>query len=176
MCDNSGQLVDVKASNRVPPCADMRRSVGRPEAVAVTGILGRLRGWARSIKRDVIALYLASRDPRVPWHAKAMAVCVVAYALSPIDLIPDFIPVLGYLDELVVLPLGILLAVRLVPADLMVEFREEANRWGERPTSRAGAAVIVVLWLLAAGLLLWMFWPQRLMAQAPCVAVPGAAG
>ena len=75
----------------------------------------RLRGWARDIKRDVHALYLSARDPRVPWYAKAVAVVVAAYALSPIDLIPDFIPVLGYLDDLILVPLGILLAVRLIP-------------------------------------------------------------
>ena len=89
-----------------------------------------------------------------------MATCVAAYALSPIDLIPDFIPVLGYLDEVVILPLGIVLAVRLVPPDLMAEFRREADRLGERPTSRAGAAMIIVLWLLAAAALLWAFWPR----------------
>jgi len=74
-------------------------------------MLARLRGWARRAKRDVVALYLATRDPHVPWYAKAVATCVVAYALSPIDLIPDFIPVLGYLDEVFILPIGIVLAV-----------------------------------------------------------------
>ena len=123
-------------------------------------MLARLRGWARRAKRDVVALHLATRDPRVPWHAKVVAICVAAYALSPIDLIPDFIPVLGYLDEVVILPLGIVLAVRLVPPDLMAEFRREADRLGERPTSRAGAAMIIVLWLLAAAALLWAFWPR----------------
>jgi uncharacterized membrane protein YkvA (DUF1232 family) len=123
-------------------------------------MLARLRGWVRRAKRDVVALHLATRDPRVPWHAKAVAICVAAYALSPIDLIPDFIPVLGYLDEVVILPLGIVLAVRLVPPDLMAEFRQEADRLGERPASRAGAAMIIGLWLLAAAALLWAFWPQ----------------
>ena len=87
----------------------------------------RLRVWARGITRDVHALYLAARDPRVPWYAKAAAIAVAAYALSPIDLIPDFIPVLGYLDDLIIVPLGILLAVRLVPEDLMAEFRASAS-------------------------------------------------
>ena len=91
----------------------------------------------------MIALHLAARDPRVPWPAKAVAACVAAYALSPIDLIPDFVPVLGYLDDLVVVPLGILLAVKLVPPDLMAEFREEARRRCENPTGRAGAAIVV---------------------------------
>ena len=123
-------------------------------------MLARLRDWAYRVKRDVVALYLATRDPRVPWHAKAVAACVAAYALSPIDLIPDFIPVLGYLDEVVILPLGIVLAVRLVPPDLMAEFRREADRLSERPASRAGAAMIIVLWLLAAAALLFTFWPR----------------
>jgi uncharacterized membrane protein YkvA (DUF1232 family) len=81
------------------------------------------KSWAREVKRDVVALYLAARDPRTPLIAKLVAAGVAAYALSPIDLIPDFIPVLGYLDELVILPLGILLVVRLIPPELMAEFR-----------------------------------------------------
>jgi uncharacterized membrane protein YkvA (DUF1232 family) len=126
----------------------------------VTEALARLRDWAHRAKRDVIALYLATRDPRIPWYAKAVTACVAAYALSPIDLIPDFIPVLGYLDEVIILPLGIMLAVRLVPAELMAEFRREADRVSARPASRAGAAMIIALWLLCAAALLWVFWPS----------------
>jgi uncharacterized membrane protein YkvA (DUF1232 family) len=126
----------------------------------MTGILDRLRRWARTVTRDVIALHLAARDPRVPWPAKAVAACVAAHALSPIDLIPDFVPVLGHLDDLVVVPLGILLAVKLVPPDLMAEFREEARRRCENPTGRAGAAIVVALWLLAAALLLLVLRPR----------------
>jgi uncharacterized membrane protein YkvA (DUF1232 family) len=102
------------------------------------------------LKRDVIALYLATRDPRVPWYAKAVAACVAAYALSPIDLIPDFIPVLGHLDDLIILPLGILLAAKLVPREVMKELRAEAegSRAG-RPMSWAGAAVIIGFWIVA---------------------------
>jgi uncharacterized membrane protein YkvA (DUF1232 family) len=96
-------------------------------------IAGRLKEWARVIKRDVHALYLASRDPRVPWYAKALAVAVAAYALSPIDLIPDFIPVLGYLDDLILLPLGILLVVWLIPPEIMAEHRELAAASQEHP-------------------------------------------
>jgi uncharacterized membrane protein YkvA (DUF1232 family) len=118
-------------------------------------VIARLRRWARVIKRDVLALYLATRDPRVPWYAKAVAACVAAYALSPIDLIPDFIPVLGYLDDLILLPLGILLAVRLVPPAIMAELRAEAEaRHTARPVSWTGATAIGVVWavsLLAAG-------------------------
>jgi uncharacterized membrane protein YkvA (DUF1232 family) len=117
----------------------------------------RLRGWARQIKRDVHALYLAAGDPRVPWYAKVAAIAVAAYALSPIDLIPDFIPVLGYVDDLVIVPLGILLAVKLVPADLMLEFRTAAaSADGERMLGRWGAALIVMLWV--AGLILAAMW------------------
>ena len=122
-------------------------------------MLARLKGWARTVKRDVVALFLAARDSRTPWYAKVMAGLVAAYALSPIDLIPDFIPVIGYLDDLVIVPLGILIVVRLVPAELMSEFRAEAERMEAKPVSRAGALFIVVLWIVAAGLLLWWLWP-----------------
>ena len=103
----------------------------------------RLRDWARVVKRDVHALYLASRDPRVPWYAKALAVAVAGYALSPIDLIPDFVPVLGYLDDVILVPLGILLVIRLIPPEIMAEHRELAAAAQERPVSRTAALVIV---------------------------------
>jgi uncharacterized membrane protein YkvA (DUF1232 family) len=122
-------------------------------------MLRRINEWARAIRRDVHALWLAARDPRTPWYAKAFALAIADYALSPIDLIPDFIPVLGYLDEVVLLPLAIWLAVRLVPPDLMAEHRAAARAEGQ-PTSRAGAAFIVTLWLLAAGALVWWLWPH----------------
>lgn len=123
-------------------------------------MIARLRRWARVIKRDVLALYLATRDPRVPWYAKAVAACVAAYALSPIDLIPDFIPVLGYLDDLILLPLGILLAVRLVPPATMAELRAEADaRHAARPVSWTGAAAIGVVW--AVSLLAAAYWLVR---------------
>ena len=108
----------------------------------------RLAAWARSIKRDVHAVYLASRDPRTPWYAKAVAIGVVAYALSPIDLIPDFIPVLGQLDELVILPAGIWLVVRLIPPDVMNEHRAAAIAAEHIPRSMAGAVAIVAIWIL----------------------------
>jgi len=116
-----------------------------------------LRAWAGRLKRDVVALWLAARDPRTPWHAKALAGAVAAYALSPIDLIPDFIPILGWLDDLLIVPAGIWLAVRWVPPPLMAEFRERAAAT-VRPRSRTAAAVIVALWLAAAGLLLWLWF------------------
>ena len=107
----------------------------------------------RDLKRDVVAIAFAIRDPRVPWYAKAVGACVVAYALSPIDLIPDFVPVLGYLDDLVLVPLGLLLVLRLIPADILAEHRVAAAAVVERPVSRAGAAVVIVIWVLAAALL-----------------------
>jgi uncharacterized membrane protein YkvA (DUF1232 family) len=122
-------------------------------------MLARLKGWARIVKRDAVVLFLAARDPRTPWYAKAMAGLVAAYALSPIDLIPDFIPVVGYLDDLVIVPLGIWIVVWLMPTDLVDEFRAEAVRLEARPVSRAGALLVVALWIVAASLLLWWFWP-----------------
>jgi uncharacterized membrane protein YkvA (DUF1232 family) len=111
------------------------------------------RDRVRALKRDVVAIALAVRDPRVPWYAKAVGVCVVAYALSPIDLIPDFVPVLGLLDDLVLVSLGLLLVVRLIPADILAEHRAAAAAVVERPVSRAGAAAVIAIWTLAAVLL-----------------------
>ena len=106
-----------------------------------------LKNWARTINRDVHALYLASRDPRVPWYAKAMGLLVAGYALSPIDLIPDFIPVLGYLDDLILVPLGILLAIQLIPPAIMAEHRRSALAAQARSRSRVAAATIVGIWI-----------------------------
>ena len=109
--------------------------------------------WAGQLKSETYALYLAYRDPRVPWYAKLFAALVVGYAFSPIDLIPDPIPVLGYLDDLILVPLGVALAVRMIPEDVLSESRQRAREMvkrGERPVSRAAAAVIVVLWLALA--------------------------
>jgi uncharacterized membrane protein YkvA (DUF1232 family) len=111
-------------------------------------VLRRAKQWAREIKRDVVAIWIAARDPRVPWYAKLLAAGVAAYALSPIDLIPDFVPVLGYLDDVIIVPAGILLIVRLIPTDLMEEFRAEAARRADRPSSKTAAAIILLLWIL----------------------------
>jgi uncharacterized membrane protein YkvA (DUF1232 family) len=117
-----------------------------------------LQRWARTLKRDTVALYLAARDPRVPWYAKVVAACVAAYALSPIDLIPDFIPVIGYLDDIILVPLGIALAIRLIPAALLEEHRVSASaRIAKRPVSRIGALVIIVIWVaLASCFIAWL--------------------
>ncbi len=120
-------------------------------------MIDRLKLWAQATKRDVVALWLAARDPRVSGHAKALAAAVAACALSPIDLIPDFIPVLGYLDDLLIVPLGILLVVRLIPDPIMEELRAKASESGKL-TSRAGALVVVAIWLAAAAAMAWLVW------------------
>lgn len=120
--------------------------------------IDRLRRWARRVKQDLVVIYLAVRDPRTPWYVKVLAGAVVAYALSPIDLIPDFIPVLGYLDDLIIVPLGLLLVIRLIPRDLIDEYRAKANRMERAPANRIAALVIVALWLVFAALLgAWVY-------------------
>jgi uncharacterized membrane protein YkvA (DUF1232 family) len=115
-----------------------------------------LNEWARTIKRDVHALYLAARDPRTPWYAKALAVCVAGYALSPIDLIPDFIPVLGYLDDAILIPLGILAVVKMIPPEVMAEHREAAALAADRPVSRIAAVIICCIWVASVALAGWL--------------------
>jgi uncharacterized membrane protein YkvA (DUF1232 family) len=117
-------------------------------------VLDRLKQQALRLKTQTYALYLVARDPRTPWFAKLLAGAVVAYALSPIDLIPDFIPVLGYLDDLVLLPLGIWFALKLVPAEVFDDARGRAVTMaeGELPASRGVVVVIVAIWLLLAAL------------------------
>lgn len=115
-------------------------------------MLDGLKKRARRLKTELYALYLAYRDPRVPWYARAFAAVVVTYAFTPLDLIPDFIPVLGLLDDLILLPLGIVLALRLIPSDVMAECRERANdalRDG-RPTNWIAVGIIIGVWLLLA--------------------------
>lgn len=117
-----------------------------------------LRDWAAALKRDVLALWFCYRDPRTPLLAKVLAMLVVAYALSPIDLIPDFIPVIGYLDDLILLPVAIFIALKLIPSDVLAESRQKATTWfAERkakPKSYVAAAVIVLIWLGLA----WVAW------------------
>lgn len=107
-----------------------------------------LRAWARSLKQQTLVVWFAARDPRTPWHARALAMLVAAYALSPIDLIPDFIPVLGYLDDLLLLPLGLALAIRLIPGEVLADARERAAATAQRPVSRCMAIAIVVAWIV----------------------------
>lgn len=123
------------------------------------GMLEAAKCWARLLKCDVVALYLAARSPLTPWIARVAAACVAAYALSPIDLIPDFVPVLGYLDDLLIVPLGIWLVIRMIPAELMTRFRAEAAEITARPRSMAGLAFIMAVWLAVLALAGW--WVLR---------------
>ena len=104
------------------------------------------------LKREVYALCFAVRDPRVPWYVKTLAACVVGYAFSPIDLIPDFIPILGYLDDLVLVPLGVLAVRALVPEEVLADCRKQADRLGQKPRSWVAAAIIVAVWVLLAAI------------------------
>jgi uncharacterized membrane protein YkvA (DUF1232 family) len=120
----------------------------------MNGAIDRWKQRARGLKKETYALYLAARDPRVPWYAKLLAVCVVGYAFSPIDVIPDFIPVLGYVDDLVLVPLGIALVLKMIPREVMAECREKAEAVMARgkPTNWVAAGVIIAVWLLLAAL------------------------
>jgi uncharacterized membrane protein YkvA (DUF1232 family) len=113
------------------------------------------REWARRLKQETLALYYVARDPRTPVVAKVVAAVVVAYAVSPIDLIPDFIPVLGYLDDLLLVPAGLWLALKLTPAPVLEAARAKAKEQSEQPSSRAGVAAVVAIWLVLVGVLTW---------------------
>src|SRR5258708_1446789 len=119
-------------------------------------MIDRLKERARALKRDAHAVYLAARDPRVPWYAKALALGVAGYALSPLDLIPDFIPVVGHLDDLIIVPLGIMAVVKLVPAEIMAEHRATAALASQRPISRRAAVVIIAVWAISIALVGWL--------------------
>lgn len=124
------------------------------------GLVQRWKAWAWRIRREAYALYLACRDPRVPWYARALAAGVVAYAFSPIDLIPDFIPVLGYLDDLVIVPVGLFIAVRLIPEEVLEDCRRRAAELmaAGKPVRWEALAVIIPIWLLSlAWLAVWVF-------------------
>jgi uncharacterized membrane protein YkvA (DUF1232 family) len=111
-----------------------------------------LRAWARALKRDAHAVWLAARDPRTPWYAKALALAVAGYAFSPIDLIPDFIPVLGYLDDLILVPAGLWLVLRLIPAEVLATHRAAAEAAADRPVSRVAAAAVILAWIAVSAL------------------------
>jgi uncharacterized membrane protein YkvA (DUF1232 family) len=126
----------------------------------------RLKQWARSLKTEIYALYFACRDTRVPWYARLLAVCVVGYAFSPIDLIPDPIPILGYLDDLILLPIGIWLALKMIPQEVMTECREKArNEIKNKPTNRVAAFIIIAIWIALAALSIYFV---NLGAPASC--------
>ena len=112
--------------------------------------IDRLKQWAKQIKRNVYAVWFVARDPETPFMAKLLALLVAAYAISPIDLIPDFIPVLGYLDDLILVPLGIMLVLRLVPAEVMQRCRLQADAISQKPSSYIAASVFIALWSLLA--------------------------
>ncbi|MFZ3127923.1 MAG: YkvA family protein [Rhodoferax sp.] len=118
------------------------------------------KDWARRIKRDAFAVYFAARDPRTPVYLRILALAIAAYALSPIDLIPDFIPVLGYLDDVLLLPLGIWLVVRLLPAPVLQASRAKAEQALQRPRSMVAAGLIVLLWVACVGFLTWWWLRQ----------------
>ncbi|MGO4391487.1 YkvA family protein [Variovorax sp. M-6] len=121
-------------------------------------VLNDIRRWARRVKRDAVTLWFACRHPGTPWLPKALAAFVVAYALSPIDLIPDFIPVLGYVDDALLLPALIWLAIRMLPQEILADCRIKADEWMSRgegkPRSAWGAALVIGIWL-GAGAVLW---------------------
>lgn len=129
-------------------------------ASALTFASGRI--WARRIKRDAMTLWFARRHPRTPWYAKAIGAFVVAYALSPIDLIPDFVPVLGYLDDVILLPALIWLAVRMLPAEVLHDAREQGEAWLARseakPRSLVGAVAVVVVWTIVVVVVAARIW------------------
>lgn len=129
--------------------------------LADMAIRDKLKGWARRIKRDGVTLWFAGKHPATPWYTKALGFFVVAYALSPIDLIPDFIPVLGFVDDVLLLPGLIWLTIRLLPAEVLSDCRKQADDWmraqGSRPSSRLGAALVVLLWIgLCIALWIWL--------------------
>jgi uncharacterized membrane protein YkvA (DUF1232 family) len=124
----------------------------------LSGFMETLRRRARALKAETLTLYYVARDPRVPWYARLFVAAVVAYALSPIDLIPDFVPVLGYLDDLILVPLGLALALRMVPRPILeaCRVRAHAEVAANRPTSRIALAVIIGVWIAGAALAVWL--------------------
>ncbi len=123
--------------------------------------LDRLKAAAHTLKREVLVLAIAARDPRTPWHVKALVLLIVAYAASPIDLIPDFIPVLGFLDEVILLPLALKMVLRMVPADALADARAQADLRSRMPRSLAGAAIVVMIWMLVLGAMAWWWWRRN---------------
>ena len=131
-------------------------------------LIEKLHTKAKALQREAFALYIAARDPRVPWYAKAFMGLVLAYAFSPVDLIPDFIPVLGYLDDLILVPLGITLALKMISPQVMSDARQlaEERMLQEKPVSRAGAALIIIIWLIIVLALIWWLASQLSVVRA----------
>ena len=123
-------------------------------------MIEQLKSRARALKHEALAVYLAAKDPRTPWYAKAVAFLTIAYAFSPIDLIPDFIPILGYLDDLILVPAGIALAVRMIPPEVLAEARATAANQGvDRGVGYIGAGIIITLWIAVILWLIHIFYP-----------------
>lgn len=129
-------------------------------------MIEKFKSWAAGLKREVAALWFAYRDPRTPWIPRLITLLIVAYALSPIDIIPDFIPILGYLDELILLPVALWIVIRMIPQPVMADARKKADEWmtggGRFPRSVLGLAIVLFLWLLLLWLL-WWAWQQMLI-------------
>lgn len=121
-----------------------------PLIISGMKIIDSLKQRSRTMKRDVMALWIAYRDPRTPWYAKVFSAVVVAYALSPIDLVPDFVPVLGYLDDLILIPAGVTLALKMIPAEVMAEARIKAEEQfsSGKPKNWLAAGIIILIWLV----------------------------
>lgn len=128
-------------------------------------VMQSLKQQARKLKKETYAIYLACKDPRVPWYARLLAGCVVAYAFSPIDLIPDFIPIIGYLDDLIIVPLLILLVLKMIPPAVLNECREKAEAAisQEKPTSKIAAVIIVSIWIVSG--ILIIIWMARILKR-----------
>ena len=132
-----------------------------PDGQGRITMIDRLKAWARRLQRDIVVLAVAIRDPRTPWYAKLLGVAVIAYALSPIDLIPDFIPVLGYLDDLLLLPLALWLLAHLIPAHILSQHRSALEAGARLPPNRTAAVIVVAIWIFTAVILGRWLW-QRL--------------
>lgn len=124
-------------------------------------MLEKLKGWARTLKAEIAILAAAIRDPRTPWYAKVLGAIVVAYAVSPIDLIPDFIPVLGFVDDLILLPIGLWAVRRMIPAAVLDEHRAAVADGARLAPSYAAAVVVVLLWIVGLALAVWWLWPRN---------------
>lgn len=121
-------------------------------------MFARAKRWAKKIRRDTYAVGLVARDPRVPWYTKALAIAVAGYAFSPLDLIPDFIPVIGFVDDVILVPLGIVLVIKLVPPEILAEHRAHADRAMALPKNRIGAIVVLCIWIVVVGVSGWLAW------------------